>query len=76
MLFSLGLHRYPPVDVLLGIAAGPAPRNAKALEYLLANTSSHYINFNPMEYGAIPFIPATKPGGESFLAKPGEVSGM
>jgi hypothetical protein len=73
MLFSLGLRRFPPVDVLLGIAAGPAPLNDKALQYLLAHTNSHYINFNPMEFANVAFIPATKPNGESILARPGEV---
>jgi hypothetical protein len=58
MLFTLGLKRFPPIDVLLGIAAGRAPMNQKALDYLLANLQTHYINFDP----------------KVFLAKPGEVS--
>lgn len=73
MLFSLGLRRYPPIDVLLGIAAGPAPMNEKALSYLLANVSSNYINFDPTAFSAVPFIPAITPSGQSILSKPGEV---
>lgn len=74
MLFSLGLRRFPPVDVLLGIAAGRAPMNDKALNYLLAHTSSHYINFDPSGFSGVAFIPATRRDGQIFMAKPGEVS--
>jgi hypothetical protein len=73
MLAGLGLRRFPPVDVLLGIAAGSAPTNAKALNYLLANISTHYINFDPTAFSQVAFIPATR-DGRTFLAKPGEVS--
>ena len=73
MLSSLGLRRFPPVDVLLGIAAGPAPTNEKALNYLLSNMGNHYINFDPTVFGAVAFIPATRRDGQTFLARPGEV---
>ena len=73
MLFSLGLRRYPPIDILLGIAAGRSPTNEKALLYLLANISTHYITFDPTTFGAVSFIPATTSSGEQVLAKPGEV---
>lgn len=76
MLFSLGLRRYPPVDVLLGIAAGRAPMNEKALQYLLSHTGSHYVDFNASEYSGVSFIPAKRPNGEAVLAKPGEVSDL
>jgi hypothetical protein len=74
MLYSLGLRRFPPIDVLLGIAAGRTPTNESALSYLLANTSTHYITFDPTAFSAVSFIPATTPDGQSVLAKPGEVS--
>lgn len=76
MLFSLGLRRFPPIDVLLGIGAGKPPTNEKALNYLLANTSGHYINFDPGAFSAVAFIPATRRDGQTFLAKPGEVCEM
>lgn len=47
--------------------------NDKALAYLLANTSSHYVNFDPSAFSGVAFIPATRPTGESIMAKPGEV---
>jgi hypothetical protein len=74
MLFSLGLRRFPPSDVLLGIAAGPSPTNQKALEYLLANIQTHYLGFNPKMFENVAFLPATLPDGKQVLAKPGEVS--
>jgi hypothetical protein len=74
MLASLGLRRFPPVDVLLGIAAGAPPTNEKALDYLLAHTSTHYANFDPTAYAQVAFIPATRRDGKTFMAKPGEVS--
>lgn len=74
MLASLGLRRFPPIDVLLGIASGATPTNEKALNYLLSNTSTHYANFDPTVFAQVAFIPATRRDGKTFLAKPGEVS--
>ena len=74
MLFTLGLKRFPPVDVLLGIAAGRPPMNQKALDYLLANLQTHYLNFDPKVFEGVAFLPATKPDGTQILAKPGQVS--
>lgn len=45
----------------------------KALAYLLTNTSTHYINFDPSAFAGVAFIPATKPTGETIMARPGEV---
>ncbi|WVQ80757.1 hypothetical protein IAT38_002862 [Cryptococcus sp. DSM 104549] len=72
MLFSLGLNRFPAIDTLLSIAAGRAPANAKALEYLLANIQTHYPMFKADLYPGVAFIPAVTPSGESILARPGE----
>lgn len=74
MLFSLGLRKYPPIDVLLGIAAGRPPNNERALGYLLTNVHTHYVGFEPAAFSGVAFIPAMKPDGEKILAKPGEVS--
>lgn len=73
MLFSLGLRRFPPIDVLLGIAAGPAPLNQKAFDYLLSNLNGSYAGFEPNKFGNVAFIPATSATGNAILAKPGEV---
>nr|XP_031863300.1 uncharacterized protein CI109_001175 [Kwoniella shandongensis]KAA5530372.1 hypothetical protein CI109_001175 [Kwoniella shandongensis] len=73
MLFSLGLRRFPPIDVLLGIAAGRPPTNEKALQYLLANIHTHYPAFRPDAFSQVSFIPALTPAGEKILGKPGHV---
>lgn len=73
LLFTLGLNRYPPVDTLLKIAAGRAPLNQKALEYLLSNHRYHYPTFKSDAYPDIAFIPAINTSGINILAKPGEV---
>jgi hypothetical protein len=74
MLFTLGLRRFPPIDVLLGIAAGKSPTNQKALNYLLANLGTHYINYDPKAYAGVAYLPASTPDGRQILAKHGEVS--
>lgn len=73
MLFSLGLRRVPPIDVLLGIAAGRSPMNERALQYLLSNVSNHYLNFDPNAFASVSFLPAMSASGQLLLAKPGEV---
>lgn len=73
MLFNLGLRRFPPVDTLLGIAAGKAPTNEKALQYLLDNLKTHYALFDPTVFSNVAFIPATTATGNATLASPGEV---
>ncbi len=73
MLFTLGLRRFPPIDVLLGIAAGKDPTSTRALLYLLSNISTHYINFDPAAFPAVAFLPAKTPTGDLVLAKPGQV---
>ncbi|WVR07080.1 hypothetical protein IAU60_004119 [Kwoniella sp. DSM 27419] len=73
MLYTLGLRRFPPVDVLLGIAAGRAPMNEKALQYLLANVQNHYPTFRADAFSQVSFIPAVSSSGARLLAKPGEV---
>ncbi|OWT41907.1 hypothetical protein C362_00273 [Cryptococcus neoformans Bt1] len=73
LLFTLGLNRYPPIDALLKIAAGRAPLNQRALEYLLSNRQNHYPTFKSDAYPDIAFIPAINTKGINILAKPGEV---
>jgi hypothetical protein len=74
MLFELGLRKFPPIEVLLGIAAGPAPRNEKALSYLLGNMSNHYTTFEPQDYRNVAYIPAIKPDGSRAMGRQIEVS--
>lgn len=72
-MYALGLRRFPPVDVLLGLAAGPAPLNQKAFEYLLTHISGHYAGFEPGQFNNVAFIPAVSATGNPILAKPGDV---
>ncbi|WVW83952.1 hypothetical protein I302_105975 [Kwoniella bestiolae CBS 10118] len=73
MLFILGLRRFPPIDVLLGITAGRPPANEKALQYLLANIHNHYPMFKSEAFSEVAFIPAITYIGDHVLAKPGQV---
>ncbi len=74
MLYSLGLRRVPPIDVLLGIAAGRPPMNERALQYLLTSVTTHRVTFDPNAFSGVSFLPASTPSGQTVLAKPGEVS--
>lgn len=48
--------------------------NQKALQFLLANTQTHYLNFDPTTFKRVAFLPAIFPDGKQVLAKPGEAS--
>ena len=74
LLFSFGLKRQPPVEELLSVAASEGVERQAALRYLLANLDTHYAGFRAVAHGTVAFLPAVKPDGTTFLAKPGEVS--
>lgn len=73
MLFQLGVRRFPPVDVLVGLAAGQPQSNPHALPYLLEHINTHYIGFDPSAFTQVAFLPAVCPDGKTTLAKPGHV---
>ncbi|BEI92591.1 uncharacterized protein CcaverHIS019_0502190 [Cutaneotrichosporon cavernicola] len=73
LLYHIGMKRFPPVDVLLGLAAGTPPMNEKAFAYLLNHINDHYAGFEPRQFSNVSFIPGTTATGNSILAKPGEV---
>lgn len=73
MLFDLGLRRFPPIDTLLGLAAGPEPVNQLAFNYLLSNIETHYSGFDSSTFGGVAFIPSTSATGNNTLSRPGEV---
>ncbi|KLT40935.1 hypothetical protein CC85DRAFT_286971 [Cutaneotrichosporon oleaginosum] len=73
LLYNLGVRRFPPVDVLLGLAAGAPPTSEKAFAYLLNHIHDHYIGFEPRQFSTVSFIPATTATGNAILARPGEV---
>ena len=74
MLFSLGVKRFPPIDVLVGLAADQPKPNPFALPFLLENINTHYVGFDPNKFAQIAFLPAVRPNGERTLAKPGHLS--
>ncbi|TFK45667.1 hypothetical protein OE88DRAFT_1668942 [Heliocybe sulcata] len=69
-LYRLGLLRFPPLEVIINLAAGPdAGARKAAMKYFLDNFASRYSDYNPDQFGDKAFIPA-RDGG---LAKHGEV---
>src|SRR6266478_6882049 len=68
-LFNLGLRRYPPTEVILGIAAGDEPQRTVALDYFLDNYRRNYADYTATAHANISFVPAIH-GGEKKLAKP------
>ncbi|KAL5498075.1 hypothetical protein ACEPAH_3006 [Sanghuangporus vaninii] len=72
-LFSLGLRRYPSLDVLLKLASdqGESLRST-ALRYFLDNTSK-YDDYDPDKFNHLAFVPALRPSGESTLGTPRQV---
>lgn len=76
MLFALGLNRFPPLEEIIRIAAGPDEklRNV-ALKYFFEKFTAQYASYDPSneKYASIAFIPATRPSDHEFLARPGEV---
>jgi len=71
-LFSLGLRRYPPTEVILDIAAKSEPQGAVALGYFLDNYIQKYTDYSIDAHANIAFVPAVH-RGEKRLAKPLEV---
>ncbi|KAK7057384.1 hypothetical protein R3P38DRAFT_2840641 [Favolaschia claudopus] len=63
LLFDLGLMRYPQLNVLISLCAGPnAEIRPLAFKYLLDNLSSRYHEYKPADYYETPFLPAMKDG--------------
>ena len=71
-LFNLGLRRFPPAEVVLGIAAKGEPQRTVALNYFLDNYIQKYTDYTPDAHANIAFVPAIHKG-EKKLAKPLEV---
>ena len=71
-LFTLGLRRYPPTDVVLGIAAKGGLQGTAALIFFLNYYSKWYTDYTASNHGNIAFIPAIHKG-EKKLVKPHEV---
>jgi hypothetical protein len=68
----LGLRRYPPTEVILGIASEDEPQRTAALNYFLDNYIQKYTDYTPDAHANIAFVPAINKG-ERKLAKPLEV---
>ena len=71
-ILKLGLKRYPPMAIVLSIAAKGEPQRTAALNYFLENRMQKYKGYSANAYANIAFVPAIR-GGEKILAKPLEV---
>ncbi|KZT11459.1 uncharacterized protein LAESUDRAFT_720694 [Laetiporus sulphureus 93-53] len=72
-LFDLGLRRFPPLSVIVRLAANEDRAvNQAALRYLLDNIITKYTDYDPRAFADFPFVPAIK-GEIACLAKPLEV---
>ena len=71
-LFNLGLRRYPPTEVILGIASKGEPLGTVALGYFLDNYIQKYADYTIEAHPNIAFVPAVH-RCERKLAKPLEV---
>ncbi|KAI0083802.1 hypothetical protein BDY19DRAFT_975723 [Irpex rosettiformis] len=72
-LHSLGLRRYPPLDVILCLAASTDEKiRSTALRYFLDNYQTRYPDYQPSSFANLAFVPAMK-GTVPYLGKPGEV---
>ena len=72
-MFKLGLLRHPPLQVILNLAAGSdEEKRTKALRYFLEIHQTKYMNYSPLDYRNVAFVPALK-DDKPALANPTEV---
>lgn len=71
-MFNLGLKRYPPTEIILGIAAKVEPQRTVALNYFLDNYVQKYSDYTAEAQANIAFVPAVHKG-QRKLVKPLEV---
>ncbi|KAF8170185.1 hypothetical protein K438DRAFT_1909340 [Mycena galopus ATCC 62051] len=63
LLFDLGLMRYPRLDMLINLCAGPnAQIRPIAFKYLLDNLSSRYKDYSPADFYEIAYLPGLQDG--------------
>jgi hypothetical protein len=72
-LYKLGLRRFPPLDVIIKIAAGSdATLRSMAMKYFLDNIHTRYSDYDPANFSDIAYIPAFA-GQVARLGTPKEV---
>jgi hypothetical protein len=72
-LYRLGLRRFPPLDVIIRIAASPeAALRPVAMKYLLDNILSRYSDYDPAKFPDIAYVPALA-GNVARVGTPNEV---
>ena len=71
-LFNLGLRRFPPTEIILGIAAKDEPQRTIAMNYFLDSYIQKYTDYTIDAHANIAFVPAIH-RGEKKLVKPLEV---
>ncbi|KAG8964407.1 hypothetical protein FRC03_001808 [Tulasnella sp. 419] len=75
MLFEFGLKRYPDLPTIIGLMARQEETIRRtALKYFLEQFDTRYAAlYSPTDFTHLAYIPAVKPDGTHFLAKPKEV---
>ena len=63
------MKRYPPTEVILGIAANREPQGAVALDYFFNNYGEKYADYTVTTHADIAFVPAIY-GNQRTLEKP------
>ena len=63
------MKRYPPTEVILGIAANREPQGAVALDYFFNNYGEKYADYTVTTHADIAFVPAIH-RGQKTLEKP------
>jgi hypothetical protein len=72
-LYNLGLKRFPPLEVILDLAASTNLKTrTSAMNYFLDNYVTRYSDYNPANFSKVAFVPALE-GGKQKLATPNEV---
>ncbi|EPQ50301.1 hypothetical protein GLOTRDRAFT_82416 [Gloeophyllum trabeum ATCC 11539] len=70
LLYRLGLLRFPPLEVIINLAASTDVNVRKeAMQYFMQNFSTRYSDYDPGQFGDKAFIPTR----DGKLAKPSEV---
>lgn len=73
-LYRLGLRKFPPLNVILNLAASPDSKiRTLAMNYFLDNYVTRYSDYEPGNFATVAFVPALD-GKVQKLATPNEVS--
>jgi hypothetical protein len=73
-LFRLGLRRFPPLEVVVNLAASAdVAIRSTALRYLVDNIGTRYVDYDPGKFQNVAYVPALL-NGETCMSTPQEVA--